>query len=163
MSGFTAKAVVIVIALLMLAIIVSRAFRRPVSAKAAAKRQRMPLLVLLVGIALLAIGFFLSLGSFTSPFHAQLLPMRIAGVTLFVAGLAVIAAHQNWYLETGTDAVRFRTVLRREHQIAYRDITSCRRVGSGRRERLIVRGSAGQRLTVNLARYDASRVLAAAG
>ena len=151
----------IVIALLLLAIIVSRAFRRPNSAKIAAKRQRMPLLVLLVGTALFAIGFILALGSFTSPYHDQLLPTRIAGVTLFVVGLGTIIAHRNWYLETGVDAVRFRTIFGREHLIAYRDITSCQRVGTGRNERLVVRSSSGQKLSVNLARHDVSRVLAA--
>lgn len=161
MSGFTAKAVIVVIVLLVIAIIISRAFRRPNSPKMAAKQQRMPMLVLLVGIGLLAIGFFLTLGAFTSPYNAQLLPMRIAGVTVFVAGLAVVFAHRSWYLETGTDAVRYRTILGREHRIAYADVTSCRRVGEGSRERLLIRSASGEKLTVNLARYDASRILAA--
>lgn len=151
----------IVIALLLLVIIVSRAFRRPDPVRMAAKRQRMPLLALLIGVGLAAIGFILTLGAFTSPYTAQLLPMRIAGVTLFVVGLGVIVAHRNWYLETGTDALNHRSIFGRERRILYRDITSCRRIGSGRRERLVVRTRSGGKLTVNLARYDASRVLAA--
>lgn len=153
---------IVVIGLALLAVIIARAFRRPVAAKVAAKRQRMPSLVLIGGSGVLAIGFVLTLGSFMSPLTADLLPMRIAGATLFSTGIGVLVAYRNWYLETGTDAVRYRTVFGREKQFAYRDITACRRVGTGRQQRLVVRAKTGEKLTVNLARYDASRLLAAA-
>ncbi|MGF2949253.1 hypothetical protein [Microbacterium alcoholitolerans] len=163
MSGFALKVVIIAIAVALLVVIVARAFRRvkPSPAKAASRRQRMPVLFGLVGAVLLAAGFIMALASFTSRYTHELLPMRIAAVVLFAAGLGTLLAYRNWYLETGTDAVRYRTVLGREKRIAYSDVVGCETVKSAGRERVIVRSRDGQRLSVDARRYDMSPVIAA--
>src|SRR5690606_32376212 len=116
----------------------------------------------LIGAVLLAIGFILALASFTSRYTEDLLPARIAAVVAFLLGLAVLLAYRNWYIETGTDAVRFRTITGREGQIAYRDIVSCETVKRAGRPRLIIRSRDGVTLRVDAGRYDLARVLAAA-
>lgn len=164
MSGFAAKAVIFAIVIALLAVIIARAFRRvrPAPAKPVSQRQRMPLLFLLVGAVLLGIGFIMALASFTSPYTHDLLPMRIVSVVLFVAGLGVLLAYRNWYLEAGSDAVRYRTVFGRDKRIAYADIESCRTAKVAGRERIVVRSRDGQKLSVDAGRYDMSRVVAAA-
>ena len=166
MSGFALKAVIIAIVIALLAVIVLRAFRRVTPAKAVAAgpiRQRMPVLFALIGAVLLAAGFVMALASFTSRYTHDLLPMRIASVVLFVAGVCTLLAYRNWYLEVGADAVRYRTVFGGAKRIAYGEIASCRTVNVLGRERVVVRSRDGQRLSVDARRYDMSRVLAAAG
>ncbi|MCA1306885.1 hypothetical protein LC082_08240 [Microbacterium esteraromaticum] len=100
MSGFALKAVVIVIVIALIGVIAARAFRRvrpskPAAAappaKAGTLSQRMPVLLLpLAGAVLVVAGFFLGLISFTSRYTADLLPLRIAAVVLFVAGIGVL-------------------------------------------------------------------------
>src|SRR5690606_35847147 len=113
-SGFVVKAVVFLIVIALIVVLIARFFRRVTPAKAALRRQRMPLLVVLVGAVLLAAGFILGLAAFASQYTAQLLPARIASAVLFVAGVAILIAYRNWYLEVGADAVHFRTVLGQE-------------------------------------------------
>ncbi|UNK70652.1 hypothetical protein [Microbacterium sp. H1-D42] len=163
MSGLGLKVVVITIVIALLVVIVARAFRRvrPAPVKQAPLRQRMPLLFALVGAALLAIGFVMALASFTSQYTHELLPMRVTSVVLFVAGLCVLLAFRNWYIEAGSDAVGYRTVFGREKRIAYADIESCRTAKVFGRERVIVRSRAGAKLSVDAKRYDMSRVIAA--
>lgn len=163
MSGFALKAVLIAIAVALLLVIVARAFRRvkPSPVKAASRRQRMPVLFGLIGAVLLAAGFVMALASFASRYTHDLLPMRIAAVALFVAGLGTLLAYRNWYLETGSDAVRYRTVLGREKRIAYSDIVECQTVKSAGRERVIVRSRDGHKLSVDARRYDMSPVITA--
>jgi len=161
-TGFAIKAVIFVIAIALVVVLVARAFRRVRPGAAGAARQRMPMLFWLIGAVLLAIGFILALASFTSRYTEDLLPARIAAVVAFLLGLAVLLAYRNWYIETGTDAVRFRTITGREGQIAYRDIVSCETVKRAGRPRLIIRSRDGVTLRVDAGRYDLARVLAAA-
>ena len=166
MSGFALKTVIIAIAIALLAVIVLRAFRRVRPAqvsKAATRRQRMPVLFLLVGAVVLAAGFVMALAAFVSRYTHDLLPMRIASVALFVVGLCTLLAYRNWYIETGSDAVRYRTIWGREKRIAYGDVVSCETVTSAGRKRVVVRSRDGQRLSVDARRYDMSRLVAAVG
>lgn len=87
MPGFALKTVIIVIAIALLVIVVSRLFRRgPVKAPA----QRMPLLGVLSAAVLLVVGFLLALISFTSQYTADLLPLRIAAVVAVLVGAVVL-------------------------------------------------------------------------
>lgn len=99
MSGLALKAVVIVIVIALIGVIVARAFRRvrpskPAETAPPAKPgtliQRMPVLLPIAGAVLVAAGFFMGLISFTSRYTDDLLPMRIAAVVLFVAGIGVL-------------------------------------------------------------------------
>lgn len=162
MPGFAVKAVIVLIAIAFVVLLIARFFRRAAPAKAPSTRQRMPLLIVLAGVVLLAAGFTLGLAAFASRYTAQLLPARVASVVVFVAGIALLVAYRNWYLEVGADAVRFRTVLGREKRIAYRDIASSRTANVAGRPRVIVRSTDGVRLSVDTGRYDVTPLLAAA-
>ena len=161
MSSFAVKAVIIVIVIALIGVLIARAFHRVRPGAAGTARQRMPLLFALVGAVLLAIGFVLALASFTSRYTADLLPARIAAVVAFAAGVVVLLAYRNWYVETGTDAVRFRTITGREKQIAYRDIVSRETVRFLGRPRVVVRSRDGVTLRVDARRYDLARVVTA--
>lgn len=161
MSGFAVKAVIVLIAIALICVLVARFFRRVTPAKAVLRRQRMPLLVVVAGAVLLVAGFVLSLAAFTSRYTEQLLPARIASVVLVVVGIAVLVAYRNWFLEVGSDAVRFRTILGQDRRIAYRDIVSRRTIAVFGRARVVVRSADGQKLSVDAARYDVSAVIAA--
>ncbi|WP_193597618.1 hypothetical protein [Microbacterium sp. YJN-G] len=161
MSSFAVKAVIIVIVIALIGVLIARAFRRVRPGAAGTTRQRMPLLFALAGAVLLAIGFVLALASFTSRYTADLLPARIAAVVAFAAGVVVLLAYRNWYVETGMDAVRFRTITGREKQIAYRDIVSRETVRFLGRPRVVVRSRDGVTLRVDARRYDLARVVTA--
>lgn len=162
MSGFAVKAVIILIVIALVGVIIARFFRRVAPAKVVTKRQRMPLLVLLAGAVLIAAGFVLGLAAFASRYTAQLLPARIASVVVFLAGLAIMIAYRNWYLEVAADVVRFRTVLGQERRIAYRDIVSFRTKKVAGRERVIVRSGDGVKLTADTGRYALAPLIDAA-
>ncbi|BDZ39741.1 hypothetical protein [Microbacterium suwonense] len=163
MSGFAVKTVIILIVIALVVVLIARAFRRVAPAKVTTRRQRMPMLVVVAGVVLLAAGFLLGVAAFASRYTAQLLPARIASVVLFLVGVALLLAYRNWYLEAGADAVRFRTVFGSEKHIAYRDIASCRTVRVAGRERVVVRSRDGVRLSVDRGRYNVAALLAAAG
>lgn len=162
MPGFVVKTVIVLIAIAIVCVLIARFFRRVTPARAVLRRQRMPLLVVLVGAVLLAAGFILGLAAFASQYTAQLLPARIASAVLFLTGLAILIAYRNWYLEVGADAVRFRTVLGQEKRIAYRDIVSSRTVIVAGRPRLVVRSSGGAKLSVDVGRYGVAPLVHAA-
>lgn len=162
MPGFAVKAVIVVIAITFVVLLIARFFRRAAPTAPPSRRQRMPMLVVLAGAVLLAAGFTLGLAAFASRYTAQLLPARIASVVVFLAGIALLLAYRNWYLEVGTDAVRFRTVLGRERSIAYRDIASSRIATVAGRPRVIVRSVHGVRLSVDTGRYAVAPLVAAA-
>ncbi|GAA3933605.1 hypothetical protein [Microbacterium soli] len=163
MTGFAVKAVIVLIAIALLGVLIARFFRRVTPVRAATRRQRMPLLVVLIGAVLIVAGLILGLAVFTARYTPQLLPARIASVAVFVVGVVLLIAFRNWYLEVGTDAVRFRTVLGREKRIVYRDIASVRTVQVGGRPKVIVRGRDGVTLRVDRGRYQLAPLLAAAG
>lgn len=162
MPGFAVKAVIILIVIALVGVIIARLLRRVTPAKTVLKRQRMPLFVPLAGAVLMAAGFTLGLAAFASRYTAELLPARIASVTVFLAGLAAVLAYRNWYLEVASDAVRFRTVFGRERCIAYGDIASCRTRSVAGRERLIVHSHDGVTLTADTGRYALGPLIAAA-
>lgn len=161
MSGFVVKVVIFLIVIALIVVLIARFFRRVTPTKVVLKRQRMPLLVVLVGAVLLAAGFILGLAAFASRYTAQLLPARIASVVLFVAGIALLIAYRNWYLEVGADAVRFRTVFGQEKRIAYRDIASSRMVTVAGRPRVVVHSTDGVKLSVDTGRYGVAPLVAA--
>ncbi|OJU41119.1 MAG: hypothetical protein BGN97_17345 [Microbacterium sp. 69-10] len=162
MSGFAAKAVIILIVVTLVVVLVARFFRRVTPAKPGTRRQRMPLLVPLVGAALTVAGSLLALAAFSPQYKPELLPTRIASAVVVLAGLAALLAYRNWYLEVFSDAVRFRTVLGREKRIDYRDIAAFQVKKAAGRERLTVRSRDGVRLSVDTARYSVAPLLAAA-
>lgn len=162
MPGFAVKAVIIVIVIALVVVFIARAFRRVAPARAVSRRQRMPMLVVLVGSVLLVAGFVLGVAAFASRYTAQLLPARIASVVVFVAGLAILLAYRNWYVEVGADAVKFRTIFGTEKRIVYRDLVSCRIVTVAGRERVSVRSEDGVKLALDVGRYDVAALLAAA-
>lgn len=162
MSGFAAKAVIILIVVTLVVVLVARFFRRVTPANPGTRRQRMPLLVPLAGAVLIVAGSLLALASFSSRYTPELLPARIASAVVIIAGLAALLAYRNWYLEVFSDAVRFRTVLGREKRIDYRDIASFRLKKAAGRERLTVRSRDGVRLSVDTGRYGVAPLLAAA-
>ena len=162
MSGFAAKAVIILIVVTLVVVLIARFFRRVTPAKPGTRRQRMPLLVPLAGAALTVAGALLALAAFSPQYKPELLPTRIASVVVILAGLAALLAYRNWYLEVFSDAVRFRTVLGRERRIDYRDIASFQVKKAAGRERLTVRSRDGVRLSVDTGRYSVAPLLAAA-
>lgn len=159
MTGFAVKTVIVLIAIMMLVVLLSRFFRKAKPTAPTSRRQRMPLLFALIAGGLLAIGFTLALASFTSRYTAELLPMRIASVVVFLTGASMMLAFRNWYLETGPDAVHYRTVLGRQKRIAYADIASFRTVEAGGRTRVIVESRAGDRLRVDAGRYNVAALI----
>ncbi|MFD5224202.1 hypothetical protein ACFWHT_01135 [Microbacterium sp. NPDC058342] len=161
MSGFAVKAVIVLIVVALIAVIVARFFRRVAPARAVSRRQRMPLLVPLAGAVLLVAGFILGVAAFASRYTAELLPARIASVIVFLAGICVLLAYRNWYLEAEPDAVRFRTILGREKRIAHRDIASFRLTRIAGRERAVVQSTEGVRLSVDTGRYSVAALVAA--
>ncbi|MDT0156004.1 hypothetical protein Q9R19_00020 [Microbacterium sp. ARD32] len=160
MSGFAVKAVIVLVVITLVVVIVARFFRR-VAPASATRRQRMPIFVPLAGGALLVAGAALGFVSFASRYTDDLLALRIASVVVFLAGVAVLLAHRNRYLDVGADAVRFRTVLGREHRIAYRDIVSFRIVRILGRERVVVRSADGVQLAADVGCYRLAPLLEA--
>lgn len=161
MSGFAIKAIIVLVAIMLILVFIARFVRRVSPAKSVSLRQRMPVFVALFGGALLAIGFVLALSSFVSRYTAELLVMRIAAVVTFVAGACVVIAYRNLYIEAGARELRFRTVFGREKHIAYDDIASHNRSRFLGEPRITVRSRSGVKFSANPARYNLSAMTAA--
>lgn len=159
--SFLFKAVLVFLLLLALVGVALWTRSRPNVAQGHPERLRLPRLTVYIGGGLLVAGFVLALGSFTSRYNAELLPMRILGGVTALAGVIVLLMYRTWYVEPKADAIRFRTALGRERTIAYRDIASCRLDESGRRPRVSIRSRSGARLSLNPAMYPVPALLAA--
>lgn len=162
MTALVLKIVLVVIALLFVVVIVRSLFLRPGRGAKQIVRIRLPKAVGIVAAALIALGLFASVLGFGSGDMRDPVPFRIASVVLVVAGLLVLIAYRNWYLEPARDAIAFRTVFGAERVIRHRDIVSQRsRVRRGRRI-LVVTSSDGTKLRVDVTAHGLSQLAAAA-
>jgi len=162
MTALVLKIVLVVIALLFVAVIVRSLFLRPNSSAKQTVRIRLHKAVGIVAAALLALGLFASVLGFGSGDMRDPVPFRIASVVLVVAGLLVLLAYRNWYLEPGRDAIAFRTVFGAERAIRHRDIVAQRSTVRRGRRTLLVTSSDGTRLRVNVTAHGLSQFAATA-
>lgn len=147
--------ILLIVLLVAIAVgLVVRVFRRPSNTPPVAVRQRMPKIVPLVGGLLTAIGFFLGLAGFLARLGTDPVPLRIGSVVVLLAGLLMLIAYRNRFVQPGRDAVRFRTVLGRESAMAYRDVTAHELTEVRGRPRLILHGSDGTTLRLDPSIYD---------
>ncbi|WP_424937256.1 MULTISPECIES: hypothetical protein [Bacteria] len=160
-------AVVLRTALIVLAVILAIgvawwARKRPNRSAAHPDRVRMPRIVIVVGVLLVTVGLLLGLSAFTAPGGgADLTPMKIAAVVVFIGGALSLLAYRNWYVAPRADEVAFRSVLGRERVIAYADIAEHRMSMSNGQPMLRIRSSSGAKLGVNIRMYDMTPLLMA--
>lgn len=155
--------ILLVLAVLVLvAAAVSRMRRHPNRSAEVPARQRMPKLVLFVGILFIAGGVLMALASFTAGNPDGVLwPMRIASLAIALGGAGFLLMYRNFYVEPRGDEVAFRTAWGREGLIAYADIVTFAVRASGGQLRLTVRAASGPRLRLNPNLYDLSPLLRA--
>ncbi|MFD5213881.1 hypothetical protein [Microbacterium sp. NPDC058345] len=165
MTAFLVKIALVLLAVALVVVVVARARKRPNRSKEHPDRIRMPRLVVMIGAAVLVVGFFMGLMAFTAEENPQtpgaLLPMRIAAVVMFLVGGLFVAMYLNWYVSPGLDEVRFRSVLGREKTIAYADIVDYRTTSANGQPRLRIRAADGTRLALNPATFDMSPLMTA--
>lgn len=160
--GIVVKFLLILLVVALVIGMVVRLFRKPTRpVDTGPKKQRMPLIVPLIGWLLLIAGVGMGLAGFSAREGTDPVPMRIGSVVALVLGLAVLLLHRNRYVQTGTDGVRFRTLLGRQGEIAYRDVTAYQVSDAGWRSQLRLRTADGTRLRVNPMVFDMSPALAA--
>ncbi|WP_295034965.1 hypothetical protein [uncultured Microbacterium sp.] len=159
MSTFVVKVLLVLAVLILVAAAISRLRgRRSVGPV----RQRMPKLVLFVGVLFVALGGLLALASFTAANpDGMLWPMRIASALIVLAGVCFLVMYRNFYVEPRADEIAFRTVWGREAVIAYADIVDYSVQASGGRLKLTVRAASGPRLRLSPNLYDLSPLLRA--
>ena len=163
MTALVLKIVLVVIALLFVVVIVRSLFLRPKSSGAKQiVRIRLHKAVGIAAAALLALGLFASVLGFGSGDMRDPVPFRIASVVLVVAGLLVLLAYRNWYLEPGRDEIAFRTVFGAERVIRHRDIVAQRSTVRRGRRTLVVTSSDGTRLRVDVTAHGLSQFAATA-
>ncbi|MBO0981193.1 hypothetical protein [Microbacterium sp. SD291] len=161
--GAALKFVLFAAALILVVVLVRRAFMRPNRATGGPGRPdrlRMPKLVVIIAWALLGVGLLMSLLAFGSGSMRDPVPFRIASVILVALGLLVLLVYGNWYLAPGKDEIVFRTFFGAVRVIRYDDIAGYRMIGRGGRRMLFVKASSGTRLTVDLTRHDVPELLA---
>lgn len=151
-TALVLKIVLFAAAVIFVLIVVRRFFVRTKPGATVIPRIRLhrfwgfgAVLLLVLGLLAGILGFGSGNGEIRDP-----LPFRIASVVLVVAGLLVLWAYRNRYVEPGADAIRFRTIFGAERMIRHRDIASHRVVGRGRRRMLVLTSTGGTRLRVDL-------------
>ncbi|WP_102193751.1 hypothetical protein [Microbacterium aurantiacum] len=159
-TGVVLKFVLFAAALILVVLLVRRAFKKPNRAKAQPDRIRMPKLVLIIAWSLLGLGLLMSLLAFGSGNMRDPVPFRIASVVMVAGGLLVLLVYNNWYLAPGRDEIAFGTVFGGAKVIRYSDIATYRTVDRGGRRMLFLSSSSGTKLSVNLAAHDVSPLLA---
>ncbi|MDR6867128.1 hypothetical protein J2Y69_001727 [Microbacterium resistens] len=135
--------------------------RHPNRSKEHPDRVRMPKLFLVLAALLVAAGFLMGLAAFTAEDVPDLIPMKIAAVVILLGGLFLLMMYRNWYVAPRADEVAFRTILGREHLIAYTDIVDYRMWMQNGRPTLSIRSSTGAKLRLNLRMYDMTPLLMA--
>ncbi|MDR2997215.1 MAG: hypothetical protein LBU78_03750, partial [Microbacterium sp.] len=160
--GIVVKFLLILLVVALAIGMIVRLFRKPTTpVETGPKKQRMPLIVPLIGWLLLIAGVGMGLAGFSAREGTDPVPMRIGSVVALILGLIVLLLHRNRYVQSGTDGVRFRTLLGRQGEIAYRDVTNYTVAEAGWRSRLQLRTGDGTRLRVNPMVFDMSPALAA--
>lgn len=160
--AFVLKLVLVAVALIVIVVLVRSFFTKPQRGSARPGRLRLPRYVAITAAVLLVLGLAAGLLGFGSGNMRDPAPFRIASVGLVVAGLLVLLAYRNRYIELGRDAVVFRTIFGVERRIRHADIVSRRVSGTGGRRMLVITAADGTRLRVNASRNDVSALLAAA-
>ncbi|MFE6736026.1 hypothetical protein [Microbacterium sp. NPDC057650] len=160
--GIVVKFLLILLVVALAIGMIVRLFRKPTRpVDTGPKKQRMPLIVPLIGWLLLIAGVGMGLAGFSARAGTDPVPMRIGSVVALVLGLIVLLLHRNRYVQPDAEQVRFRTFLGRQHEIAYRDVTAYAVAEAGWRSRLQLRTADGTRLRVNPMVFDMSPALAA--
>ncbi|MEV4776776.1 hypothetical protein [Microbacterium sp. LWO13-1.2] len=147
-------------ALILVVVLVRRAFKKPNRAKSQPDRIRMPKFVLITAWVLLGLGLFMSLLAFGSGNMRDPVPFRIASVVMVAGGLLFLLMYNNWYIAPGRDEIAFATIFGVAKVIRYSDIADYRMVDRGGQRMLFVKSSTGTKFSVNLAAYDVSPLLA---
>lgn len=132
--------------------------RYPNRSKRHPQRVRMPRIVLVLGLLVIAIGLWFGLTAGEARYPPG---MRIASILLIVGGLVALVAYACWYVEPGPDAIRSRTVFGRTRSVVYAEISSYRfSVLNGQRF-VSVASVNGDLLSLSTTKYDVSSLLAA--
>lgn len=86
---------------------------------------------------------------------------HIASVAIFLVGMAFVAMYRNFYVAPRAYEVAFRSVLGREHLLAYSDIAHYS-VGTLKGQKfLTVKSVHGVKLSLNMSAYDMTPLLRA--
>lgn len=163
MPALTLKFAVIALAAVVILIAMGRSAKRPNRSRQHPGRYRMPIVVPVIGWLLTAVGFVLGLAAFSFAEADGVWPMRAVTVVIFCAGLLLVLAYRNRFIEAGAESVRFRTVAGRERTIAFADIVESRVVERGRRRMLVVRSRSGELLRIDLRVYPVPSLVAVLG
>lgn len=133
--------------------------RRPTSA--AGGGVRLPVVFAVLGWLIVGAGALMAVVAFGSGDGDDPLPMRIAAVAMVVGGAGIVVLHRNWRLAVLDDRVYQRTAFGRVRCVVYDDIVASSLVSSRGSPVLEVRGSDGDRVTVNPSSFDVRPLLQA--
>lgn len=132
---------------------------RPSWAKKFPDRQRMPSFISIIGWVLLIVGALMTLLSIGIEASERTGPL-IAGSCIFLGGFFFVMMRRNFYVQLEADRVRFRTVLGREKQIMYHDITTFVRYEQNGQPMMKVRAREGTKLDISTRIYRMDPMLA---
>lgn len=123
------------------------------------RRLRLMKILPIAGWALLLISVPMILLSDASR-EDDRMAMAIASFAMLGAGIAFLVMYRNWYVAFGDEEVTFRTLTGVTRTIRYADIADYSVQRSEQGPVLTVRTGRGERLSLNIRRYDASPLLA---
>jgi hypothetical protein len=153
------KLIIAVFTTVSIAAVAWWARKHPNRSKDYPERVRMPKVLPVFGWICVCVGLLMGLASFTTA--RAPLGARIASVAIFLVGMAFIAMYKNFYVAPRDYEVAFRSVLGKEHLIAYSDIASYN-VGMLKGQQfLTVKSIHGVKLSLNMSAYDMTPLLGA--
>jgi hypothetical protein len=133
--------------------------KHPNRSKEYPEQVRMPKVLLIFGWLCVSVGLLMGLFAFTTA--RAPLGSRIASVAILLGGMAFVAMYRNFYVAPRAYEVAFRSVLGKEHLIAYSDIAHYN-VGTLKGQQfLTVKSIHGAKLSLNMSAYDMTPLLRA--
>lgn len=133
--------------------------KHPNRSKEYPERVRMPKVLPIFGWICVSVGLLMGLFAFTT--DRAPLGARIASVAIFLGGMAFVAMYRNFYVAPGAYEVAFRSVLGKEHVLAYSDIAHYSIGMLKGQQFLTVKSVQGVKLSLNVSAYDMSPLLSA--
>lgn len=125
------------------------------------ERARMPKVLLILGWICVCVGLLMGLEAFSSDDARDPIAFRIASVAIFLGGMAFVAMYRNFYVAPRTYEVAFRSVLGKEHLLAYSGHRALQRGDVKGQQFLTVRSIHGVKLSLNMSAYDMTPLLGA--
>lgn len=153
------KFVIMSCAALFIAGIVWWARKHPNRSKQYPEQVRMPKVVAFIGWLFVCVGAIMALVAFTSEDADDPIAFRIASVAIVVGGVAFVMMYRNFYVAPRAYEVAFRSILGREHVLAYSDIVYHRVVAMNGQPILTVKSADGVKLSLNIRTFDMSPLL----